>query len=306
MKVRWVCRIAISTCIFRHVWAASGRSPSNGVHGSYASVGSNSSQHLRTCSYVAAFTPGASTSSAQVHLAADVDNVVLLLTRPLLKALAKQWRPSQPLCLGGAVPSKLADEVLCFNKFNAPMQKEETSCQSCAANTEAVLRQVQPRASLQPTAGTAAGQNTMKNATLHLYAIRTTDAMEGKTQLWMRAANVVGVQVGFIHDDRDLPCAVFVGSRLGHRCSIRYGDKAVRALVETSEMLSRCVAASPATRAVFNTLLALLNQNIILGGSGTARTMLCGEAVAIMLLAIMNSTKRPICGVPAASCWTSS
>lgn len=257
--------------------------------GSYASVGSNSSHHLRTSSYATDFSMDASTNSPAMPHAADLDSVVLLPTRPLLKALAKQCRPSPPWCVGGAVPTKLADEVLRFSDFNAPMEEETATCQACLTSMAAVVRQVWPEALLQPTGATAAGQNATKGVTLHLYAINTTDATEAQTQQWTRAANAVGAQVNFIRDDRELPCAVVVDSRSGHRCCIRYGDRAAAALAETSAVLSTNIAGNPVTRAVFNTLLALLNQNKILDESGTARTMLSGEAVAIMLLAVVNS-----------------
>ncbi|KAL7708174.1 hypothetical protein N2W54_006217 [Lotmaria passim] len=272
-----------------HMSGLWGQSTSNSVRGPYASVGSNSSHHLRTSSYTTEFTPDASPASAPGYHAADLDSVVLLPTRPLLKALAKQCRPSPPWCVGSVVPSKLGDEVLRFSDFNAPTQEEESSCQACKASMEAVLQQVWPGASLQPAGTTAAGQNTTKGVTLHFYAAGTTDATEEQLQRWMRAANEVGAQANFIRDDRELPCAIFVDSRTGHRCCIRYGDQAVAALAGTSALLSRSIADKVVARAVFNTLLTLLNQNKILNESGAARTMLSGEAVAIMLLAVMNS-----------------
>ncbi|KPA83320.1 hypothetical protein ABB37_02980 [Leptomonas pyrrhocoris] len=265
-----------------------GQSPLTGVRGSYASVGSNNSHH-RVSSYATDSSSDASPSSAVAYPAADLDNVVLLPTRPLLKALAKECRPSPPWCVGRVVPSVLADEVLLFHLFTAPMPEEEASRRSCTASMEAVLQQVWPGASLQPAGATAAGQNTTKGATLHFYATGTSDASQEQTQQWIQAANERGAQVNFIRDDRDLPCAVVVDSHSGHRCCIRYGDKAVAALAETSALLSVRVAANPVTRAVFNTLLALLNQNKILDDGGTARSMLSGEAVAIMLLAVVNS-----------------
>ncbi|KPI85979.1 hypothetical protein ABL78_4981 [Leptomonas seymouri] len=255
---------------------------------SYAFAGSNDG-HLRPNSGATHFTPDASSSFALAYHAADSNNAVLLPTPPLLKALAKQCQPSPPWCVGSVVPPRLGDEVLRFNEFNTPTQEEEATCKSCAASMEAILQRVWPGASLQPSGATAAGQSSTKGATVHYYATGTSDATEEQMQTWMRAANEVGAQVSFTRDNRELPCAVLIDSRTGHRCCIRYGDNAVEALAETSELLWRSVAACPVTLAAFNTLLALLSQNRILDESGSAHTLLSGEAVAIMLLAVVNS-----------------
>lgn len=264
------------------LWGA-GQSPCGPVRGSLASTSSFAS-HPRTASSTVGLDYDTLTA-AQV----DAEVIVLLPTRPLLKALAKQCRPSPPWCVGYAPPADLGEEVLRFCDFNTPMEEELGTRQSCTATMESVVRRVWPEAALQPTGATAAGQNVTKGVTLHFYATGTTDATPEQLQQWMRAANEVGAQANFLQDDRGLPCAVVVDSRSGHRSCIRYGSEAAAALAHASHALESQIASKPVPRAVLNTLLALLNQNKLLDESGTARTLLSGEAVAVMLLAVINS-----------------
>lgn len=170
------------------------------------------------------------------------------------------------------------------------MKAEQEEFHDCKGRVLQVLREVWPEAALHPMGATAAGQSCLANVTHHFYASNTTTTATEESQLRLiSAATAVRAHASFAVDYRQLPCVTVTDARRGYRFCIRVGETAVAQLEPTALLLRDCISATETTRAVLNVLMALFNQNKVLDENGTTCSLLCGEAVAVMVLAVTNS-----------------
>ncbi|KAH8613744.1 hypothetical protein ERJ75_000729100 [Trypanosoma vivax] len=229
--------------------------------------------------------------SSDFSAAAAATDVVLVGTRPLLKALARRCRPFPPWCVGFGVPNDMTTEMQLFSSFLRPTPTEQSCNESAIRAATDVLQNVWPSASLRPIAATAAGLPMFKDITLHYYVVGTEQSGAEEHDIHSRVqevANAAGMQVEFCNDYRGATCVLLSDARTGVRLNVRYGSEAPRAEAASS-VFATILASNESNRAVYILLDALLRQNKILDDTGTKTEMLNGEALATMLVAVINS-----------------
>lgn len=221
--------------------------------------------------------------------AVDTSNIVLVPTRPLLKALAKECKPSPPWSVGQPVPQSLTEELRQFALFLRDTPTEQHKWSSLMNTAEAVAIAVWPQSRLHEMGATAAGILT-KDSAMHLYATDSEDTPERRQRL-KEVANEHGFQVEFGVDYRQCITATLTEMRTGERCVVRFGADAIIA-APAAELLTRAILGVPERHAALFAIDSLLRQNKVLDDTGNNDTLLNSEAAAMMLLAIANSYSR--------------
>ncbi|RNF13456.1 uncharacterized protein Tco025E_06174 [Trypanosoma conorhini] len=249
----------------------------NGKNGSYGSRRS-----------IRRSTPG---SCQQGETQLEDFNVVLVATRPLLKALARECRPWPPWCVGFAVPDDATEELRLFASFLRATPEELACSDSAVRLATEIMQAVWPTVVMKPMSTTAAGLSPLKDVTLHYYAENSPVAPEDMERVRneiQSVANSHGAHVEFATDYREITCVVLTDTRSGKRLTIRYGPQASCA-EHPSNMFRTIIAPNGDYHATLTLLDALLRQNKILDDAGITKDALNGEALAVMILAIINS-----------------
>lgn len=225
------------------------------------------------------------------EIAPSASSVVLVPTRPLLKSLARECKPSPPWCVGSPMTGSMSDEILLFAYFLTMTENEQEHRDALLNTVEACLQRVWPEAKLNPTGLNAAGVYPPKDATLHAF-LAGSEQFDGTEQelraQLVSAANQDGFQADFCIDYRGCSTILLTEARMGDRVSVRFGPKAELAR-QTADLLCSAIAGNPTRRAVLVALDALMRQNRVIDDSGANPSLLCGEALAVMLLAIAKS-----------------
>lgn len=215
-------------------------------------------------------------------------DLLLVPTRPLLKALARECKPSPPWAVGSPVPATMGEELHLFARFLLMTPQEREKCDSLTAAVGEVCRTVWgATAAIYPMGVNAAGVYPPKEATLHFYSLETT-IDDGTQEKFRVAANDMGFQVEYMTDYRNCPTVLLTDARSGERCAIRYGPQAAEAK-PTADLLATAIAAVEERRCALVAIDALLRQNKVLDETGINSSGIAPEAVAVMLLAICNS-----------------
>ncbi|KAF5226569.1 hypothetical protein ECC02_000070 [Trypanosoma cruzi] len=231
----------------------------------------------------------------------ETANVILVATRPLLKALARECRPWPPWCVGFAVPEEATEELRLFASFLRATPEELQCSDSSLRLAKEVMQAVWPDVVMKPMSTTAAGLSPLKEVTLHYYAENSPVEPE---ELWrvqkeiQDVANSLGARVEFNTDYREVPCVVLTDTRSGRRLTIRYGPQASQA-ERASNIFRTIIASNEDYHATLTLLDALLRQNKIMDDTGTDKDALNGEALATMFVSIINSYS--FCDVPDAN-----
>ncbi|KEG15630.1 hypothetical protein DQ04_00021280 [Trypanosoma grayi] len=218
-------------------------------------------------------------------------NMILVATRPLLKALARECRPCPPWCVGTLVCEEAMDELKQFAAFLRPTPEELSCSESAVGLATGIMQAVWPLVKMSPMSTTAAGLSPLKDVTLHYYAENTPVAPDDLESIQLRlqsVANDQGAQVEFSTDYRDVTCVVMTDARSGKRLTIRYGPRASHAGV-AARIFQTTIASNEEYHATLTVLDALLRQNKILDDVGTNMEAVNGEALTTMLVAIINS-----------------
>ncbi|KAH9579744.1 hypothetical protein LSM04_000620 [Trypanosoma melophagium] len=221
----------------------------------------------------------------------DNQNLVLVATRPLLKALARECRPKPPWCVGLIVPEDMTEELKLFSSFLSATPDEQSCGESALQRATDIMRAVWPSVVLKPMSVTAAGIPPLKDVTLHYYAEESPMSKEDLESIQDKIqciANDKGAQVEFGTDYREITCVVLTDTRSGKRLNIRFGPDASQAEI-SANILRNTLAANEEYRATLVALDALLRQNKILDDTGIKKDAINGEAIATMLVAIINS-----------------
>ena len=226
-------------------------------------------------------------SSAQMS-AVQHEDPILIPTRPLLKALAKECKPNPPWIVGVPMCSSLAAELTQFAKFLDLCPEELVKVDRLYEGVHSIVREVWKDATLNKMGPTAAGVISPKESVLHVYLTNSEDAPpEVQTKLRELAA-ARDYQVEFFNDYRGVTCAMFTEARSADRVVVRYGPDATKAKI-SAEKLTVGIARNPSTCAVLVALEALMRQNKMLDDTGNNPLAVCGEALAVMLLSITAS-----------------
>jgi hypothetical protein len=213
--------------------------------------------------------------------------VTLVPTRPLLKALARECKPSPPWCVGLPPPQSVSDELMMFASFFRQTPEEQMRSGSFIATVETIFLEAWGDSVLNEMGATAAGVIMSKDVTAHFYALGTTDE-PAKLEVLKQSASNYGFQVEFKVDYRGMPCATLTEARTGEKCVVRYGETA-KECQEAANILKEQIASKPHRKAVLVAIDSLLRQNKVLDDTGTNVSLLNGEAVAFMVLSIANS-----------------
>lgn len=212
-------------------------------------------------------------------------NIILVPTRPLLKALAKECKPCPPWCVGHPIPESLTSELGLFARF-LDRTPQEAERHSLIQNTiQTAFRAVWPSSSLSHAGINAAGVFPPES-TVHLYAESTTDSEEARTAL-RTAANENGFQISFFEDYRGCQTALLTEARTGDKAAVRFGAQVERTKA-SAEIIRQALGRNEASRVVLIALDALLRQNKVLDESGSSPGI-PAEAIAIMIICIANS-----------------
>ncbi|ORC90822.1 uncharacterized protein TM35_000072460 [Trypanosoma theileri] len=225
------------------------------------------------------------------ELPVDNQNVILVATRPLLKALARECRPKPPWCVGVLVPEDMTEELKLFSSFLSATPDEQACSDTAVQTATEIMRAVWPSVVLKPMSVTAAGISPLKDVTLHYYAegsLMSNDDILSIQDKIQGLANDRGAQVEFGTDYREVTCVVLTDARTGRRLNIRFGPDASQAEI-SSNLFRNTLATSEEYRATLVALDALLRQNKILDDTGIKKDAINGEAIATMLVAIINS-----------------
>ncbi|CAD2218017.1 hypothetical protein AGDE_08371 [Angomonas deanei] len=215
-------------------------------------------------------------------------NIQLVPTRPLLKALSKVSKPNPPWCVGSRAGSlKVSEELSIFSIFNTSTEEEMKIYNQCVENISRVMREVWPQASLHPKGITAAVMAPKKEICNHLYAVHCDD-LEGVKQ-FEELAIKQGFHLEFGTDNRGLPAVICTDCVSGVKSCITYGPEAEKKCKGTSDILRDAYSSTQSARDVLFVLLALLQQNRILDDGGLNQKLFSGEALAVMLLSVVNS-----------------
>lgn len=217
-------------------------------------------------------------------------NVRLVPTRPLLKALARECRPSPPWSVGMTPAQTLSEELMMFTSFLRHTPEEQMRWGSLVATIEAAFREVWPDSTICEMGSTAAGIMVAKDTTAHFFALGTDNCAESRDKLQV-CANGMGFQVEFTVDYRGMPCVSLTEARTGERSFVRFGETASECAV-SADILREAIASNPHRRAALVAIDALLRQNKVMDDIGSNLSLLNGEAVAIMLLSIANSYSK--------------
>ncbi|EPY43179.1 hypothetical protein AGDE_00743 [Angomonas deanei] len=157
----------------------------------------------------------------------------------------------------------------------------------CVENISRVMREVWPQASLHPKGITAAVMAPKKEICNHLYAVHCDD-LEGVKQ-FEELAIKQGFHLEFGTDNRGLPAVICTDCVSGVKSCITYGPEAEKKCKGTSDILRDAYSSTQSARDVLFVLLALLQQNRILDDGGLNQKLFSGEALAVMLLSVVNS-----------------
>jgi hypothetical protein len=215
---------------------------------------------------------------------------VIIPTRPVLKALAKECRPSPPWCVGFPVPQTMSEELMRFYNFVSQSPSEsQRSANVLGVISEVCASKLWEGCSIEPMSTSAAGI-IPPDSVLHYYVDKfefTEDNTKPEEEI-RSAFNDVGFQADFFKDYRGMPSIKLTEARTGDRCTLRYGPQA-HETKKTAEVLTAGFNKSISRRYAFVVIDAVLRQNRALEDWGVSSALLPCEAIAIMLLAIANS-----------------
>lgn len=212
--------------------------------------------------------------------------VVLVPTRPLLKALAKECKPCPPWCVGHPIPENLSAELNVFSKFLQRSPQESERHTILMQTVQKVFNTVWADASLE-FMGINACNVFPPETTLQVLANKTEEVPEDVETLLRQAANEQGFQISFFEDYRGVPTALLTEARTADKAAVRYGAL-VPKTKESSNIIAASMAACEASRQCLTALDSLLRQNKVLDESGSSPGI-PSEALGVMLTCIVNS-----------------
>ena len=212
-------------------------------------------------------------------------DIVLVPTRPLLKALAKECKPCPPWCVGHPIPDSLSSELCLFARFLDRSPQEAERAKIILNTIQNIFRSIWPDSNVDYMGINAAGIFPPES-TLHLFADKSTEMPENVQGSIRTAANEQGFQVAFFEDYRGCPTVVLTEARTGDKAAIRYGPK-IEGVKKSAEVVAKAME-SENCRVALVALDALLRQNKVLDESGSSPGI-PAEAIAVMLICISNS-----------------
>eukprot|EP00758_Cryptobia_borreli_P020150 Tbor_TRINITY_DN960_c0_g1::TRINITY_DN960_c0_g1_i1::g.21223::m.21223 len=222
------------------------------------------------------------------HMLGGDQDPVLMPTRPLLKALAKECKPYPPWCVGSPPVNSLSDELVLFGSFLSCTSEEKSKLDHLKRMALKAFRVLWPEADFEEMGITAAGVTSPKECVLHLYATNT-ETVDSDVETTIRsAANETGFQVDYFRDATEYTCVMLTEAHTGERCVIRFGPNASNSK-PCADLLKKTIRDREQYRVVLVAIVALMRQNKTIDDTGLHPSQLSGEALAVMLLCIINS-----------------
>lgn len=219
----------------------------------------------------------------------DRSNVVLVPTRPLLKALAKNCKPNPPWGVGSTKGLSLGEELQNFASFVRPTPTESAQFAHLMAVVGEISKELWPAAELKPMGLNATGIFPVKDSTYNVYPFSDSPLPDTSSDKLREIANGKGFQVDFFVDYRELPVALLSEARSGEKVAIHYGPNASALIRPNAEELRKAFFSQESRLIALIVIESLLRQNKVLDEHGANPSGLSPEAAAVMLLAIINS-----------------